>query len=134
MHEVNYIQAIYSVRIHILTNNHMLMQYIILCVCSVTIYSTDLIITSSTKLCMLYRHKQYYFLDYYNYLDAPAVIFTFLIIPFRAAGLSAQWFFASLSYIFNGLRAFKYAAVFRYCIHTHNLCLLMLCISLFAFI
>ena len=58
-------------------------------------------------------HKLHYFLDYYNYLEASAVIFTFLIIPFRAIGSDVQWIFAALSYLFNGLRAFKYAAVFR---------------------
>lgn len=66
-----------------------------------------------TKNVFYASHKLHYFLDYYNYLDASAVIFTFLIIPFRAIGSDVQWIFAALSYLFNGLRAFKYAAVFR---------------------
>ena len=53
-------------------------------------------------------------MDNYNYLDLPSIVFTFLIIPFRAVGFNVQWLFASLCYLFNGLRAFKYAAVFRY--------------------
>lgn len=58
-------------------------------------------------------HQLYYLRDYLNYLDAPAVVFTFLIIPFRATGLDFQWVFASLSYLFNGMRSIEYAAVFR---------------------
>ena len=50
-------------------------------------------------------------MDRFNYIDVPAVIFTVLIIPFRIAGYNTQWIFASLSYLFNGLRAFKYASV-----------------------
>lgn len=69
-----------------------------------------------------FSHKLHYFLDYYNYLDASAVIFTLLIIPTRVAGSDVQWIFAALSYLFNGLRAFKYAAVFRWVIiHSANL-------------
>ena len=63
-----------------------------------------------------FSHKLHYFLDYYNYLDASAVIFTLLIIPTRVAGSDYQWIFAALGYLFNGLRAFKYAAVFRWVI------------------
>ena len=63
---------------------------------------------------LYFSHKLLYFKDYFNYIDAPAVLFFFIIIPFRATGLNVQWLFASLCYLFNGLRAFKYAAVFRY--------------------
>ena len=73
-----------------------------------------------TPFFLFFSHKLHYFLDYYNYLDASAVIFTFLIIPSRVAGSDVQWIFAALAYLFNGLRAFKYAAVFRY-IHSTNL-------------
>ena len=68
---------------------------------------------------LFFSHKLHYFLDCYNYLDASAVIFTFLIIPSRVAGSDVQWIFGALAYLFNGLRAFKYAAVFRY-IHSTN--------------
>ena len=54
-----------------------------------------------------------YFLDPYNLWDAGAVIFTLLIIPFRVIGLDVQWIFAAIGYHCNGMRAFKYAAVFR---------------------
>ena len=62
---------------------------------------------------LIFSHKLHYFRDYYNYLDASAVILPFLVIPFRVAGLDVQWNFAALGYLCNGLRAFKYAAVFR---------------------
>ena len=63
---------------------------------------------------MTYSHRLYYLLDYFNYLDFPALLFTFLIIPLRATGQNVQWLFASLCYVLHGLRTFKYAAVFRY--------------------
>ena len=64
------------------------------------------------------RHRCYYLLDRFNYIDVPAVVFTALIIPFRIAGYKTQWIFASLSYLFNGLRAFKYASVNQWVLHS----------------
>lgn len=63
------------------------------------------------------RLKGFYFYDSSNYLDVGAIIFTLLIIPFRIARLDVQWILASLSYLFNCLRAFKYTPVFRYAVH-----------------
>ncbi|XP_065884791.1 transient receptor potential cation channel subfamily A member 1-like isoform X2 [Dysidea avara] len=59
------------------------------------------------------KHKWYYFADYFNYLDLGAVVFPLLIIPFRIPNFSVQWVFASLGYLCQTLRGFKYAAVFR---------------------
>lgn len=71
----------------------------------------------------IFRHKLHYFSDYFNFLDIGAVLFPLLIIPFRATNLSVQWVFASLGYLCQALRGFKYAAVFRYinlnCYHVH---------------
>lgn len=64
------------------------------------------------------RHRCYYLLDHFNYIDVPAVVFTALIIPFRIAGYKTQWIFVSLSYLFNGLRAFKYASVNQWVLHS----------------
>eukprot|EP00731_Ephydatia_muelleri_P035887 Em0174g6a len=61
----------------------------------------------------LIKLKGFYFYDSSNYLDVGAIIFTLLIIPFRIARLDVQWILASLSYLFNCLRAFKYTPVFR---------------------
>ena len=62
----------------------------------------------------IYRHKFHYFADPFNFLDIGAVLFPLLIIPFRITNLSEQWIFASLGYLSQALRGFKYAAVFRY--------------------
>lgn len=59
------------------------------------------------------RHNSQYFKDPSNYLDAPAVIFFFLIVPFRVIGMNVQWVFASLFYIFHGLKALKFAAAHK---------------------
>ena len=58
-------------------------------------------------------HRLNYLQDEYNYLDASSVVLTFLVIPFRIANHNIQWIFAALSYLTNGLRSFKYAAVLR---------------------
>lgn len=54
-------------------------------------------------------------------MDIGAFLFPLLIIPFRIANLSVQWVFASLGYLSQILRGFKFAAVFRY---THEFVLL----------
>ena len=62
----------------------------------------------------MHRHKLHYFTDYFNYLDIGTIVFPLLIIPFRATNLPVQWVFASLGYLCQSLRGFKFGAVFRY--------------------
>ena len=62
----------------------------------------------------MHRHNIYYFTDYFNYLDIGTIVFPLLIIPFRATNLPVQWVFASLGYLCQSLRGFKFGAVFRY--------------------
>ena len=55
-----------------------------------------------------------YFTDWNNWLDIAAITTTILIIPLRFANLDVQWIFASLTYMFHGLRVFKYAIILRW--------------------
>ena len=48
-----------------------------------------------------------------NILDDFALLFFFLIIPFRIADSNTQWTFAALTFMFQGLRIFKYAVMFK---------------------
>ena len=61
-----------------------------------------------------FKNKLHYFTDFFNYLDGGAIMFTFLIVPFRITSLPTQWIFASLGYLCQTLRGFEFAAVFRY--------------------
>ena len=54
-----------------------------------------------------------YFLDWKNILDDLATISFLLIIPFRIAGSDVQWVFAALAFLFQGVRIFKYAVMFK---------------------
>ena len=69
--------------------------------------------TTIVYFLFIFSHKRLYLKDYFNFLDVPATLLFFMIIPFRATGLNVQWLFASLCYLFNGLRAIEFAAVFR---------------------
>ena len=54
-----------------------------------------------------------YFGDWTNWLDMLSIAASLLGIPFRIANLDVQWVFASLGYIFHGLRIFEYAIILR---------------------
>ena len=64
----------------------------------------------------VYRAKDVlfgYFLDWQNILDDLAILCILLIIPFRIADSDVQWVFAALTFMFHGLRTFKYAIMFK---------------------
>ena len=65
----------------------------------------------------IFRQKQKYFYDYFNYLDIGAILFILMIIPFRIVNSPVQWYFAALGYLCQTLRGFQYAAVFKYKIY-----------------
>ena len=54
-----------------------------------------------------------YFLHWQNMLDDLAILCILLIIPFRIADSDVQWVFAALTFMFHGLRNFKYAIMFK---------------------
>ncbi|XP_048580356.1 uncharacterized protein LOC5510674 isoform X2 [Nematostella vectensis] len=57
----------------------------------------------------LYR----YFRDPYNYFDWLGLTLTFLVIPLRFANTKVQWTVASIGFLFNFLRVFKFSCVTR---------------------
>lgn len=46
-------------------------------------------------------------------LDDLAILCFLLIIPFRIADSDVQWVFAALTFMFHGLKIFKYAIMFQ---------------------
>ncbi|XP_046844774.1 transient receptor potential cation channel subfamily V member 2-like isoform X2 [Xenia sp. Carnegie-2017] len=61
----------------------------------------------------IYREFKSYYKDPYNYFDWIGIILTLLVIPLRYVDVSAQWSFASIGYLFNFLRIFKFSCVTR---------------------
>lgn len=60
------------------------------------------------------RHRLGYLQDPVNYLDLTSIFSPLLVIPFRVTNLDVQWVFASVSFLFVGLKMFKYVTAFRY--------------------
>ena len=67
---------------------------------------------------LIYREGQMYYRDYnnlfFNVLDWFGLLLTLIVIPLRVFDVSEQWAFASLGFLFNVLRMFKFAYVTRY--------------------
>ena len=59
------------------------------------------------------RHRLGYLQDLANYLDLASIFSPLLLIPFRVTNLDTQWVFASLAFLFVGLKMFKYVTAFR---------------------
>ncbi|KXJ18103.1 Transient receptor potential cation channel subfamily V member 4 [Exaiptasia diaphana] len=54
-----------------------------------------------------------YIKDPYNWFDWIGLVMTLLVIPLRFSGSSGQWTVASIGYLFNFLRIFKFSCVSR---------------------
>ncbi|KAI6656423.1 hypothetical protein LOD99_1219 [Oopsacas minuta] len=71
----------------------------------------------ASEIFQMFRHKLKYLQDWYNYLDLLAIVFSLLIIPLRfsqnAQAENAQWLFASIAYLLNVMRGYKFAVVLR---------------------
>ena len=71
----------------------------------------------ASEVFQMFRHRIRYLLDWYNYLDLGAIICSLLILPLRfsqnAQAENAQWFFASIAYLLNVMRGYKFAVVLR---------------------
>ncbi|CAB4041469.1 Transient receptor potential cation channel subfamily V member 4, partial [Paramuricea clavata] len=74
---------------------------------------TALMLLSSIIMTVLSQEFKVYLKDPYNYFDWLGLILTLLVIPLRFADVSAQWSVASLGYLFNFLRIFKFSCVTR---------------------
>ena len=71
----------------------------------------------ASEVFQMFRHRLRYLLDWYNYLDLGALLCSLLIIPLRFSqnpqAENAQWFFASIAYLLNVMRGYKFAVVLR---------------------
>ncbi|XP_028394669.1 transient receptor potential cation channel subfamily A member 1-like isoform X2 [Dendronephthya gigantea] len=65
------------------------------------------------EICEIVRESKAYFKDPYNYFDWLGLILVLIVIPLRFADVSAQWSIASLGYLFNFLRIFKFSCITR---------------------
>ena len=51
---------------------------------------------------------------FFNLLDWLGLILTLFVIPLRVFELKVQWVLASLGFLFNFMRLFKFSCVTRY--------------------
>ncbi|XP_028412446.1 transient receptor potential cation channel subfamily V member 3-like [Dendronephthya gigantea] len=63
------------------------------------------------EIFQIVREYDTYFKEFYNYCDWCGLLLTLIIIPLRYADSSSQWSIASLGYLFNFLRIFKFSCV-----------------------
>lgn len=75
---------------------------------------------SNSNIAICCREFKAYFKDPYNYFDWLGLILTLLVIPLRFADVRAQWSVASLGYLFNFLRIFKFSCISRYYYTVHK--------------
>eukprot|EP00794_Sanderia_malayensis_P018139 gene18139-19949_t len=54
------------------------------------------------------KERMIYVYDKYNWLDIIGLFSLLIIVPLRFAKLEAQWYFATIAYLVNFLRLFKY--------------------------
>lgn len=66
------------------------------------------------ELNQMRKERRTYFQEWMNLFDWLGLIFILCIIPLRFAGSSVQWTMASLAFLFNFLRIFKFACVTRF--------------------
>ena len=89
---------------------------IIRLICEILFYAFTLWNLAS-EIFQMFRHKLKYLFDWYNYLDLFAIICSLLIIPLRFSqntqAENAQWAFASIAYLLNVMRCYKFAVVLR---------------------
>ena len=62
---------------------------------------------------IFFREGILYWCIWHNYMDLSGIIFTLLVLPLRFAKSRFQWSLASLGFIFNFLRLFKFSNVER---------------------
>ena len=69
----------------------------------------------------LNRDKLQYFKEFYNLFDWLGLLFILILIPLRFGDHNEQWAMASLAYLFNWLRIFKFSCVTRYMVFQTSL-------------
>jgi hypothetical protein len=83
------------------------------CTCTRCTRGSGIPVFANVQIYLCSRELKVYLKDPYNYFDWIGLILTLLVIPLRFADVSAQWSVASLGYLFNFLRIFKFSCVTR---------------------
>lgn len=71
------------------------------------------LLTLSTEINQMRRHRLEYFHDPFNWFDLSSSLLLLCVIPLRFTHNNAQWYVFAFGYLLWTIRIFKFAAVFR---------------------